>query len=1625
MAPTSAMASTTTRVRLEGAGFEESGEHALHLVGEAPGAALVAACEVLGAQALECSVPPWPHPAQTAEVFLTVGGVRVPERAEFTMVAWVASVSPSEGAINAGGVVTVSGGGFDVGKRYAGRFSCDGQSAVSLLASPVSAQDIVFAVPQWRYGACVAGIAVEEEDGAPPASVDGAPSFSIVAAWSGVSATRAPCCLAPSELRIAGAFSPASHGVECVFTSLSDPSVSRRSAALADTASCDAFKCLALVCETPLWDAPVRAVLSLTQDGRRLPSTAGEEVVVDFEGEGWGALEPSRAFVDGGAAITVLGSGFAADASYTLLLSAGAAASSAECAVLGPAALVCALARWPAGAASARASLRRGDSDVVSKAGGEASLSLDEYWVGMSLVRSSVRGGDELLLLGNGFSAARAYTCDFESDAPALSVPATYVSGDTLSCTTPEWQGGGAVRVVVRHAGRTVSFGPGRAVSVDPAVVPNPMELLEVLPLWTQTCASIARVLDGESTLVVEGRGFSAEGVYSCRVRLTEDPSVEVVSEEAAVASGSELRCVFRGWRARERSAWTLAVLQGGAEVEHGGAAPWVVSYSAEDVGPAWELDAAVGSCAGDDDLVVSGFGFLPSREYVCSFKAASSEEAVQVAARFLSSLELRCALPAWSGLVPHVAFSLLEAGVALQRAGGGADQAFAFGAAWWFSEMQVSGTGGGDAVAIEGCGLAASPALYRLKFVGTDRAGRVQAAWSEPVAAEGARVVFRAPGWNGHEQVVRGELLPASGGAAVSFAARGATGIQLLGSVVRVEHSAGNLESTVEGGSRLDMQHRDVVHAPGTRFVCRFAAERGGNLHDSPVLFARDGSTGMSCAVPEWSNGWGDASVSVLSISASGEEHRRRVVGESGAVAFRFLAGVDAVRLEGASAAGVTVVASGRGFGDRPVRCLLHSSAGEDLGTSAAVAPRSDVEVECCVAWAGGGRSVGHTLPGKVRVVLVDEAGVEVSERREAALEKVPPAWSLGGGMQGPACGGTRVEVRAWGVSGADRLVLRFISAGGSVDAPLLSRALDAESAFEVLAFEAPPSSSAGGVGLQLRSDVHGSLELVGEDAPRTFTYVATWSGMSAARGPASGGTVLDIAGCGLEGGGGVGELRCVFTEGDAAGSKSTWVRAQVDGGSVKCVTPAWMEHWPESHVSLQRGGESVAFVGSGGNNTFRFVRSWTGLRGGEALRESAASGGDTLLVDGTGFVPGAPHYRCVFRRGASHLSTPAAAESTSALACATPAWGEHFPAAGDATVHLSVVNGDSTIDFEGAAPPVLRFLPAVLSSSPRAAPAASPTTLRFAASGLDPAVPLTCSAVGEGADGEEQRIQSAPALPESVSAFACVLPPWSGPAGVVRVHVSDSDGVLVRSPPELSLEYAPVWRGVSARTVGAAGGAVHVLGAGFVRGARYTLSLTAEEPRFREEAACEAASSSSLSCTLPRWTAAATLVTLTLTGPSGAAVAYAGDADGSVVEITAEWEAMRGPSVGSARGGSAITVRAAGLAATSSFVCEFSIEDGHAQRSSPVLPESGGVLVCVAPAWTSSAGVCDVRVLHHPDGALVPPAAAAAPFLFRIAPEWAAVDVSLSATDGLLSLAVHGAGFDGRPGRVACFLV
>ena len=183
---------------------------------------------------------------------------------------------------------------------------------------------------------------------------------------------------------------------------------------------------------------------------------------------------------------------------------------------------MCTLGRWPADAASSRASLRRGGEDV-SKAGGEASLTLDEYWVGLSLVRSSVRGGEELLVRGNGFAAARAYTCDFaptaeptaatESDAPPLSVPATYVSGDMLSCTTPEWQAGGAIRVVVRHGGRTISFGPGHAVAVDPAVVPNPTEVLEVVPVWTQTLSSIARVLDGQSTLVVEGAGFSAGGV--------------------------------------------------------------------------------------------------------------------------------------------------------------------------------------------------------------------------------------------------------------------------------------------------------------------------------------------------------------------------------------------------------------------------------------------------------------------------------------------------------------------------------------------------------------------------------------------------------------------------------------------------------------------------------------------------------------------------------------------------------------------------------------------------------------------------------------------------------------------------------------------------------------------------------------------------------------------------------------------------------------------------------------------------------------------------------------------------------------------------------------------------------
>jgi len=181
----------------------------------------------------------------------------VPGRAEFTVVAWVASLSPSEGAIDAGGVVTVSGRGFDKGKRYAARFSCgEEQSALSLLAAPVSAQHIVFLVPEWRYGPCAARVEVQEEDGAP---LDGGPAFRLVASWSGVSlkyepaseplhisVTRAPCCLAPSELRVSGAFAPAFRG-ECVFQSLSDPSSSRRSAALVDPGSCDAYRFFSLL----------------------------------------------------------------------------------------------------------------------------------------------------------------------------------------------------------------------------------------------------------------------------------------------------------------------------------------------------------------------------------------------------------------------------------------------------------------------------------------------------------------------------------------------------------------------------------------------------------------------------------------------------------------------------------------------------------------------------------------------------------------------------------------------------------------------------------------------------------------------------------------------------------------------------------------------------------------------------------------------------------------------------------------------------------------------------------------------------------------------------------------------------------------------------------------------------------------------------------------------------------------------------------------------------------------------------------------------------------------------------------------------------------------------------------
>lgn len=1643
LTPMCAHSSAKALLRVSGAGFGAAQHYSMHLHGESEVHVLHARCSVLGPGDLECALPHWKWHAQVVTAHLVAGGRRVAGFSSFTFSATVVSLEPSMGALSKGERVTVRGAGFHTGRLYTARFSCNGQNALSPPSAPASADEILFAAPAWRFGACNAAVSIELDD-TPLATDAGGPlTFAVLAQWAGVGTARLPCCLGTAELRVLGAFQSvvyktAHRSLECVWEPLTEPAAVRRTASRVDHSSCDSFTCSALICDAPTWSAPLQAALSLAQDGRVLPVEGGAVSKVEFLEEGWSALSPARAFVDAGATITVSGSGFTDVEPYSLHLKDSAGGGSvAECVRKSSTELACTLARWPVGAAAARAALHRQDY-VVAQARPSLTLWLDEYWVGMSLAQSTVEGGDELLFRGNGFSAARNYNCKFEAGGVVQSVRAAFVSGNTLRCATLEWDTADTVRVSLHADERAVSFGCGRHVEIDPAVVPNPTQMLTVLPSWTHTRESVVLVIGGSSSLLVEGRGFGKSAHFSCRLRKLGDSAGEVVSLEAATESPSALRCVMRGWRADEGSLWTLSVLKAGSEVRYSGAKPWLVSYTEREAAPAWELPTAKSSCAGEGDFVVRGRGFVPKHVYTCMLEGEDGE-AVQTDAVFVSSVELRCALQAWPGQLTGVTFGLLESGRVLPHSSGSPKWAISFSPAWWFETPQRSRTSGGDTIEVRSCGLDTAAARYRLRLVGTDRAGRSQAVWSEPAAAEGARVAFRAPGWSGLEQAVRAEVFLATGeGDAIPRASRGAPTVQVVGVIVHVEHTSGGLQSGVDGGGRLDMVHTDLVDAPGARFFCRFLG-RGGSSVDSTVQFAQDGSTAMSCVVPRWPHGAGDAAVSIISISKEAEVLTRPLAG--GPAVLRFVADIGRVHIASVGTDGAVVVAAGRGFGAQPARCLVHAcDGGALLGTSVLAPPVNDSAVECLVSRQALVDVPGNALelPARVRVSIVDEEGRPAAVPGDECIAVPAPAspvWELVGATEGPACGGTSVTVRAWGLGGDSSLALRFNFERGFIDVRLLRRAPDADpaSSAEVLEFEAPRALSASEVRLNLRSDVRGELASLEEGVRKmiVFSYYEVWSALSVSVGPASGGTVLELQGCGFAPGG---EHRCVFTGDDTdpesvekQGLLSVPARV-VNGSTVRCVTPAWAAQWPEAHVSLQRDTRTFVFAGRGSGAVFRFARTWTGLRGDIGERTTRASGGELLHIVGEGFSAGQGRYTCVFSRGAERLSTPAALESATALSCATPAWGAHF-AAGVAPVHISISDGTGRrmVDFAGAAPPALRFTAEILGIIPASARAAEPMLFRLAAAGLDPAIPLVCRAVST--DGS---VESAPALPKDPALFTCTLPPLSDVAGAARIELLDPAGAPVTTVSALEVVFAASWRSVSANAAGAAGGTtVRILGAGFAKDKRFELKMAAGDPRggLRARACCEIESTSVLACALPRWTEAAGAVTLTLVdATSGAAVDFAGDAGSDQLDITVEWESVSGPMVGPARGGSAITVHGAGFSSATAYTCEFKAGD-HTQHSAPAFPVDSGEFICISPAWTAPAGPCELLVVRHNDGATLARAAALAatvpPPTFVFVSEWAAMEVSLSAVDSVVSLVIRGVGFEARSGFSACVLV
>ena len=290
------------------------------------------------------------------------------------------------------------------------------------------------------------------------------------------------------------------------------------------------------------------------------------------------------------------------------------------------------------------------DGRSLTSADGSNGIGIYAVWTGQNISTTSARGGEWMQVHGLGFDRYYGYKCSFVSaascanwTAPTGQIPgmnirtdAVWISSTSLLCKTPAWysaaasslsnvstvtEGVGWVELsvigmfdlFVRYAGRGCQSASN---ALDSHCCPPRILVIEA---WESVSPSRGYA-SGGALVALSGFGYSIQNSYYCY--FSSNSTSIIKYQNATFINSSTLVCTLPSWN--EESLVEIELFNGVFKVVNSNSAV-LFSYEAS-----WnEVFPNTTAILDQMNVTVSGYGFVGSQAYFCSFRVVGGQYAL------------------------------------------------------------------------------------------------------------------------------------------------------------------------------------------------------------------------------------------------------------------------------------------------------------------------------------------------------------------------------------------------------------------------------------------------------------------------------------------------------------------------------------------------------------------------------------------------------------------------------------------------------------------------------------------------------------------------------------------------------------------------------------------------------------------------------------------------------------------------------------------------------------------------------------------------------------------------------------------------------------------------------------